>query len=142
MFGFALSLPTVGNEDPEQGEIMTKVRINFHKWNYCGGYEYWLNFKQGEHECKVKKQPSSVKGTAEMWSSEEDLQSCAKTGFNIDEKIEVQVESSDDDEFCPKQIHVWFAKDHEFHTKRINFDTIDYSDATKNPWHTLIHGTH
>ena len=52
---------------------MTKVRINFHKWNYCGGYEYWLNFKQGEHECKVKKRPSSVKGTAEIWSSEGEL---------------------------------------------------------------------
>ena len=52
---------------------MTKVRMHFHKWNYCGGYEYWLNFKQGEHECKVKKQPSSVKGTAEIWSSEGEL---------------------------------------------------------------------
>ena len=72
----------------------------------------------------------------------EDLQSCAKTGFNIDEKIEVQVESSDDDEFCPKQIHVWFAKDHEFHTKQINYDFIDYSDATKNPWHKLIQKGH
>ena len=52
---------------------MTKVTMSFHKWNYCGGYEYWLNFKQGEHECKVKKRPSSVKGTAEIWSSEGEL---------------------------------------------------------------------
>ena len=52
------------------GEIMTKVRMHFHQWNYCGGYEYWLNFKQGEHKCSIKKMPSSVKGVAEIWSSE------------------------------------------------------------------------
>ena len=66
------------------------------------------------------------------------MSTCAKTGFIIDEKIEVQIESSDDDEFCPKQIIVTFAKDKKFHTKHINYDTIDYSDATKNPWHLLI----
>ena len=49
---------------------MTKVRMHFHKWNYCGGYEYWLNFKEGEHNCSIKKKPSSVKGVAEFWSSE------------------------------------------------------------------------
>ena len=48
---------------------MTNVRMHFHKWNYCGGYEYWLNFKQGKHNCSIKKQPSSVKGVAEIWSS-------------------------------------------------------------------------
>ena len=49
---------------------MTKVRMHFHKWNWCGGNEYWLNFKQGQHNCSIKKQPYSVKGVAEIWSSE------------------------------------------------------------------------
>ena len=57
--------------------------------------------------------------------------------------MEVQVESSDDNEFCPKQIFVWFAKDHEFHTKHINYDTIDYySDSDNNKWHLLINKRH
>ena len=55
----------------------------------------------------------------------------------------MQVESSDDNEFCPKQIFVWFAKDHEFHTKHINYDTIDYySDSDNNKWHLLIKKRH
>ena len=74
--------------------------------------------------------------------STDDLGTCAKTGLDIDEKIEVQVESSDDDEFCPKQIFVTFAKKKEFHTKHINYDTIDYSDSTKNLWHELVQTGH
>ena len=48
------------------------------------------------------------------------------------------MESSDDNEFCPKQIFVTFAKDKKFHTKHINYDTIDYSESTKNPWYPLL----
>ena len=66
---------------------MTKVRMHFHKWNYCGGYEYWLNFKQewrhgdkqGEHNCSIKKKPSSVKGVAEIWSSEGEVVTVLKS---------------------------------------------------------------
>ena len=71
------------------------------------------------------------------------MDKCAKIGFNIDKKIEVQVESSHKDEFCPKQIKVWFAKHHEFHTKHINYDTIDYySDSDNNMWHLLYKKRH
>ena len=77
-----------------------------------------------------------------FFSTDDDLGTCAKTGLNIDDKIEVQVESSDDDEFCPKQIFVTFAKKKEFHTKHINYDTIDYSDSTKNLWHELVQTGH
>ena len=49
---------------------MTKVRMHFHDRYNCGGYEYWLNFKQGEHNCSIKKQPSSTMGVSETWSSE------------------------------------------------------------------------
>ena len=73
----------------------------------------------------------------------DELDKCAKIGFNIDEKIEVQVQTSYPDEFCPKQIFVWFAKKYEFHTKHINYDTIDYYyDSDNNKWHLLIKKRH
>ena len=69
---------------------MTKVKMHFHRWNYCGGNEYWLNFKQynnisrKEHSCSIKKQPSSTKGVPETWSSEGELRylnsECFSTG--------------------------------------------------------------
>ena len=40
---------------------MSKVKMDFYPWNYCGGYEYWLTFKQGDFECSIGKKPSSTK---------------------------------------------------------------------------------
>ena len=51
-------------------------------------------------------------------------------------------ESSDGNKFCPKQIFVWFAKNEEFHTKHINYDFKDYSDASQRQWHTLVKKGH
>lgn len=50
----------------------------------------------------------------------------------------MEVESSHDDEFCPKQIMVWFTGEHmKFTTKQIKHDTTDYSDANQDNWHSL-----
>ena len=74
--------------------------------------------------------------------STDELSKCGKTGFNIDEEIEVEVESSHTNKFCPKQIFVWFAKNEEFHTKHINYDFKDYSDETQRQWHKLVKKRH
>ena len=60
--------------------------------------------------------------------STDELSKCGKTGFNIDEEIEVEVESSHTNEFCPKQILVWFAKKEKY---------IQYNTIWTNPCYSL-----
>ena len=57
------------------GEIMQKVEMTLWDKYYCGGNEFWLNFKQGENNCSIKKKPSSTLGTTETWKAK-DLDVC------------------------------------------------------------------
>ena len=35
----------------------------------CGGWEFWLKFKQAEQECELGHQPESWKGETRKWGS-------------------------------------------------------------------------
>ena len=84
----------------------------------CGGWEFWLKFKQAEQECELGHQPESWQGETRKWGSGKknlrlwsDLGTCKNRTFAIDQEIWVAIESSDDDKFCPKMITVYFDKE-------------------------------
>ena len=128
---------------------MNKKRENFNWqlvfsiWFLVTGRSNWKNNSHNINIVYIKEVGGRDKEVfyASFLSTDE-LSKCGKTGFNIDEKIEVQVESSDDNKFCPKQIFVWFAKKEEFHTKHINYDFKDYSDESQRQWHKLVKKRH
>ena len=108
----------------------------FHSSHWCSGNQYWLQFKQGEYQCRIKQKESSTRGVTEQWKSiDSELDTCAPMGFNLEDQISVRVESSDDNQFCPRQIIIFLdGHRHWFKTESIPEYFTDYSDPSNQEW--------
>ena len=103
--------------------------MNLYDSQGCGGWEFWLNFKQGEKYCKIQNQKSSESGKSKYWNKNQ-LGNCTDLSFDVNyldpspNPIEFMIQSNNDNEFCPRKVTVSFL--------RKPFFTLEASDFNEN----------